>query len=49
MIGVWKDREGAEREGNLILKNIRGSEEDLLLQQYVCNLDFISGSGLRPW
>lgn len=45
-VGVWKDQEGAEQGGNLIPKNIRGSEEDLLLQQRVCNPDFIPGSGV---
>lgn len=45
-VGVWKEREGVEQEGNLIPKNIRGSEEDLLLQQRLCNPDFIPGSGV---
>lgn len=40
--GLELDQEGAEHEGNPILKNFRGSEEDLL-QQNVCNPDFIPG------
>lgn len=40
---------GSWARGNLILKSIGGSEEDLLLQQYGFNPDFISGSDLLPY
>lgn len=43
-----EERRGDQARGNLILKSIGGSEEDLLLQQSGFSVRFYSGSGLQP-